>query len=147
MQRRGFTLIKLIEMLELLTAVLLTAVLRPAVQNACASAHQTIGRNEPKQPGLALHNYHQARSTFPPGAMADRENLQPVRHSGDAMLQPNLDKAETQKACNFDERGSEPENRFATAAIRPGINGCDDFTGSLSVAIDSQLRLSKKVAT
>ncbi len=47
--------------------LILTALILPAIQQARESAWRTQSRNNLMQLGLALHNYHDVFSTFPPG--------------------------------------------------------------------------------
>lgn len=63
--RRGFTLIELLVVIAIIG--LLIALLMPAVQQAREAARRAACRNHLKQLGLALHNYHEAHSVFPPG--------------------------------------------------------------------------------
>jgi prepilin-type N-terminal cleavage/methylation domain-containing protein/prepilin-type processing-associated H-X9-DG protein len=69
-RRRGFTLIELLVVIAIIA--ILIALLLPAVQQAREAARRTQCRNNLKQMGLALHNYHDNHQVFPGAFVSHR---------------------------------------------------------------------------
>jgi prepilin-type N-terminal cleavage/methylation domain-containing protein/prepilin-type processing-associated H-X9-DG protein len=112
---RGFTLIELLVVIAIIAVLI--ALLLPAVQAAREAARRSQCVNNLKQIGVALHNYHEAQNTFPPGYVSavdptitdacdqDAENASSVDlGSGWAwgsMILPQMDQGPLFNSINF----------------------------------------------
>lgn len=97
-KRTGFTLIELLVVIAII-AVLISLLL-PAVQQAREAARRSQCKNNLKQIGLALHNYLDAMSVFPPSACFGVANTG-VTWSAQARILPYLDAANLQNLIDF----------------------------------------------
>src|SRR6056297_2202060 len=67
-KRKGFTLIELLVVIAIIA--ILVALLLPAVQQAREAARRSSCKNNLKQLGIALHNYHDTHTVMPAGITA-----------------------------------------------------------------------------
>jgi prepilin-type N-terminal cleavage/methylation domain-containing protein len=71
-RRKGFTLVELLVVIAIIGT--LVGLLLPAVQAAREAARQASCKNNLKQMGTAVHNFHDARNGFPPLATGRESN-------------------------------------------------------------------------
>ncbi len=103
----GFTLIELLVVIAIIA--ILIALLLPAVQQAREAARRSSCKNNLKQLGLALNNYHTTHWIFPPGNInpgtgsfaAWIPTNQIRNHTGHLMLLPYMEQATIYNSINF----------------------------------------------
>jgi prepilin-type N-terminal cleavage/methylation domain-containing protein len=152
LRRRGFTLIELLVVIAIIA--ILIALLLPAVQQAREAARRTQCRNNLKQLGLAMHNYHDAFKLFQPGGIsqgdcgggytpAGRANCSVLNHNGWLMILPYCDQAPLYNRWNFAVASRDATTSYGTApACIDGASGQTVMGGAGSAAVLANAALS-----
>ena len=99
---RGFTLIELLVVIAIIAVLI--ALLLPAVQQARVAARRSQCKNNMKQLGLALHNYHDTFTVFPPGGTTLIASIR-QGHNLFADLLPYFDQAAIYNQMNWSTSG------------------------------------------
>jgi hypothetical protein len=98
------------------------------------AVHRSQCKNNLKQIGLALHNYHDKFGCFPPAFVAD-ENGRPL-HSWRVLILPFLDQSPLYNKYRFDEPWDGPNNSKLADTILPVYNcPSDDHSGTSSFSM------------
>ncbi len=127
-RRFAFTLIELLVVIAIIA--ILIALLLPAVQQAREAARRTQCRNNLKQLGIALHNYHDTFTVFPASGYnlgqcnGTRVPTAIQNTNGLVMLLPYIDQAPLYNQFNM----SAPFGPFNYCSLYGGT-GCPSFAG------------------
>lgn len=115
-RRQAFTLIELLVVIAIIA--ILIALLLPAVQQAREAARRTQCRNNLKQIGLAMHNYHDTYGTFPIGCLYGNINGIEVyassRISWAARILPYIDQVPLYNNINFNPHPANTGTNLST---------------------------------
>jgi prepilin-type processing-associated H-X9-DG protein/prepilin-type N-terminal cleavage/methylation domain-containing protein len=115
----AFTLIELLVVIAIIA--ILIALLLPAVQQAREAARRSTCKNNMKQMGLAMHNYHDVHGSFPYGLWDDDS------YGWGTFLLPHLDQTPIFNQLDFnfhmDRSGNLPVGSLAADVFEsPGYN-------------------------
>ena len=139
-QRRGFTLIELLVVIAIIA--ILIALLLPAVQQAREAARRTQCRNNLKQIGLALHNYHDLYNNLPPGWVGVNAAGQPHVEGRNgwgwgSRLLPMMDQTPLYQKINFSLAFDDPANQAVQQTVISAFR-CPSDTGANVWTINSE---------
>lgn len=98
---RGFTLIELLVVIAIIAVLI--ALLLPAVQQAREAARRSQCKNNLKQIGVALHNYHDNCNNMPPGTVWTNGTTNAYPRTGGYAVHilPYIDQANVYNQINF----------------------------------------------
>ena len=120
--QRAFTLIELLVVIAIIA--ILIALLLPAVQQAREAARRTQCRNNLKQLGIAMHNYHDTHLIFPNNSMEDINWTAQSKGSALVRILPFIDQAPLYNSLNFNlfmvEQQALPNGRYIRQVVIPG---------------------------
>ncbi len=120
-KRPGFT--KLEWLVVLAIVFLLFSLLLSPVERGLTPARRTQCRNNFKQIGLALHNYHDVYDAFPPAYTVDSDGNR--LHSWRTLVLPYIDQANVYNTIDRSKPWNDPANasaykkRFLSIHARP----------------------------
>ena len=100
-----------------LVVAVLAALLYPAVQQARTAARTVQSKNNLKMIGLALHNYHDVYSTFPPGGIYTKQE-EPYNAWMTSLL-PYVEQASLFNQIDFNQPWSAPKNQMYFQSVLP----------------------------
>jgi len=124
-RRRAFTLIELLVVIAIIAVLI--ALLLPAVQQAREAARRTQCKNNLKQLGLGLHNYHGTFQCFPFGQEDGAKSFSAI-----SQLLPYFDQAPLYNLINFSLPYSDAANNTAKMTELPALRCPSEATNNLS---------------
>ena len=104
----------------------LFVLLRPALEQTRCDVQRSTCKNNLKQIGLALHNYHQSYNSFPPAFVIGPDGT--PWHSWRALILPFLEEKELAEKYRLDEPWNGPNNSKLLER-RPEVFACRVYDG------------------
>jgi len=122
-RRWGPTLLKVF----LISAIVLVLILLfvPAPRNAIEAARRTQCKNNLKQIGQALHNYHKEYGSFPPAYTVDK--LGRPLHGWRTLILPYLEQTALYRQIDLSKPWNDPANAVAFETLVPSFQ-CRSFS-------------------
>ena len=149
-RRFGFTVVELLVVIAIMAVLM--ALLLPAVQRAREAARQTQCANNLKQIGLALHNYHDRATMFPPGWIDSYQRSAsslPYNSWGwTSLILPQLEQLAISESCDFNQGHDGTTvtgpSYSAVNTVIPGLLCPSDIASSVVTAGTSGKRLGAR---
>jgi prepilin-type processing-associated H-X9-DG protein len=118
-RRVGFTSVELLVVIAILA--IMVGLLLPAAHRVRLAALATLCKNNLRQIGIALSNYHDQRGQFPIGCVEWRPTLTGSQRqlAWSAFLLPFVEQENTHRAIHFDRPFDHPDNAAAAARVIP----------------------------
>ena len=131
----GFTIIELLVSIAIIGTLI--ALLLPAVQNARRSARKLQCQSRLKQLSLALHNYHETHSVFPPGAIVYGPAFGTTTGWGwGAMVLPQMEQSPIYDRIDFSVHNAVGTNRLLiNTRLLPYVCPSDSQPDSIDIII------------
>lgn len=117
---RGFTLVELLVTIGIIGVLI--GLLLPAVQAAREASRKSSCKNNLRQIGIGLHNYHDTHRILPAGCIEWRAwNASPTRRqfAWSAMLLPFIEQQNLHQKINWSKSYDAPENTLASKIDLP----------------------------
>ncbi|TWU08670.1 hypothetical protein CA54_39060 [Symmachiella macrocystis] len=118
-RRRGFTLVDALVFLGII-AILAVLILPEMFCGGDEASRRTLCRNNLKQIGLAMHNYHDVYGSFPPAYTVDADG-KPL-HSWRTLILPFMDHQTVYDKIDLSKPWDDPANAEARGTVVPVYN-------------------------